>query len=110
MLINDVTPRSSSWKLPEDLSTMATERVNDQGSSSGSRTSHIHQLTCRTNKKDKDYGDSKITELYTRYATEAHGVELVTTGRNDLYMSLLSIKRIVDESQGYLAALLDVVG
>jgi hypothetical protein len=89
---------------------MTTEQVTDQVSLSGSRTSHIHQLTCRTNKKDKDYGDAKITELYTRYATEAHGIELVTTGRQDLYMSLLNIKRIVDESQGYLAALLDVVG
>jgi hypothetical protein len=66
-------------------------------------------LTSRTNKKDKEYGDAKITELYTRYATEAHGVELVSTGRVDLYMSLLNIKRIVDESETYLAALLEAI-
>jgi hypothetical protein len=64
---------------------------------------------CRTNHQDEEYGDSKITEMYTRYATEAHGVVLVDTGRKDLYMSVLNIKRIVDSSNAHLGTLLKAV-
>jgi hypothetical protein len=79
---------------------------------SGASTIHalFMGLIDRIGRQHNDgYGDSKITEFYTRYATVDYGIELVDTGRHDLFMSVLNLEEIVAESEDHLKTLLEAI-